>query len=655
MATFQRTLRGRARMGASLAHKILRSHLVQGRLQPGAAAALRVDQTLTQDATGTMVWLAFEAMGLPRIRAERSVSYIDHNMIQADFRNPDDHRYLQTVAAKHGAYFSRAGNGICHQVHLERFAAPGKTLLGSDSHTPNAGGIGALGIGAGGMDVAVAMAGGAFHITVPTVVGVRLTGGLRPWVSAKDVILEVLRRLSVKGGVGKIMEYHGAGVSSLSVDERATICNMGAELGATSSVFPSDERTLAYLRAQGREQDWQALAADANADYDEEITVDLSALEPLIACPSSPDNVVPVRELEGTPVAQVCVGSCVNSSYEDLSKVAAVLEGHTVHEGVSMTVTPGSKQVYSMIADSGALSSLIASGARVLESACGPCVGMGQAPPTGAVSVRSFNRNFKGRSGTKDDSVYLASPETCAAAALRGVIVDPRSLGELPSIVSPARYATNDNMIVPPAVGPDDVEVIRGPNIKPMPPARPVSDEVRGRVLIKVDDNVTTDHIMPAGVRVLPLRSNIPAISEYVFWRVDQGFVERAKEWGGGVIVGGLNYGQGSSREHAALAPMYLGVKAVVAKSFSRIHHANLVNAGILPLIFADDADHDRVKQGDEWEILGVREALAERAWLQVRNLTGNQDFELRYDLTDRQVDVLLAGGLLNYIKTGGI
>ncbi|NLE45606.1 MAG: aconitate hydratase [Chloroflexi bacterium] len=641
-------------MGNSLLYKIVASHLVSGQMAPGEEIGIRIDQTLTQDATGTMVWLEFESMGIPRVRTELSVSYVDHNMLQNDFRNADDHRYLQTVTSKYGAYFSRPGSGICHQVHLERFGVPGKTLLGSDSHTPNAGGLGMLAIGAGGMDVAVAMGGGPFYLTMPQIVGVQLLGQLGPWVTAKDVILELLRRLSVKGGLGKVIEYYGPGVEGLTVDQRATICNMGAELGATTSIFPSDACTRAYLQAQGREEVWIPLTADPDATYDENIALDLSAVEPLIAQPSSPDNVVPVREVEGTPVAQVCVGSCVNSSFEDLSIVAAILQGKSVHPNVSMTVTPGSKQVYTMIARSGALTSLIDAGARILEAGCGPCVGMGQAPPTGAVSVRSSNRNFRGRSGTRDDQVFLASPETCAAAALFGVITDPRQLGDAVKIEPPVQYAVNDNMILAPSDEPENVEIIRGPNIKPIPEFAPLGDTVQGRVLIKVEDNITTDHIMPAGAQVLPLRSNIPAISEYVFWRVDPDFVHRAKDWSGGLIVGGLNYGQGSSREHAALSPRFLNVQAVLAKSFARIHHANLVNMGILPLTFMTDDDYDAIAEGDELEISDLRSALEQERPLHVRNVTQNCAFQASYDLTGRQIRILLAGGLLNTISDEG-
>ena len=641
-------------MTQNIASRIIANHMVSGEARAGEEIAIAIDQTLTQDATGTMAWLQFEALGLSRVRTELSVSYVDHNMLQGDFRNAEDHRYLQSVAAKFGAYFSRPGNGICHQVHLERFGVPGKTLLGSDSHTPAAGGLGMLAIGAGGLDVAVAMGGEPFYMTMPAVAGARLTGHFGPWVSAKDVILELLRRMTVNGGVGKIIEYLGPGVGSLSVTERATICNMGAELGATTSLFPSDDCTLAYLEAQGRANAWRSLSAGPVDTYDELFEIDLSELEPLIAQPSSPDNVVPVCDVEGLPVAQVCVGGCVNSSYEDLTTVATVLRGNSVHPGVSLTVTPGSKQVLTMIAQSGALADLVAAGARVLEAGCGPCIGMGQAPPAGAVSVRSFNRNFKGRSGTVDDKVYLASPETCAATALHGRVTDPRQLGDPVSAEHPARYLTSDNMIIAPPEVSEHIEVLRGSNIKPVPLAQPVPDTLRGRVLLKTGDNVTTDHIMPAGARVLPLRSNIPAISEYVFWRVDASFVQRAREWDGGLVVGGTNYGQGSSREHAALVPMYLGLRAIVAKSFARIHHANLVNVGILPLVFGDRADYETIEQGHELEVAGVTQALQAGEDLTVRDLTGNRSFRVTYNLTGRQVKILLAGGLLNFIKAGG-
>lgn len=647
-------------MKNTLTQKIISAHLVSGQMTPGQEIALKIDRTLTQDATGTMTWLQFEAMGLSRVQTECSVSFVDHNMLQPDHRNADDHRYLQSVAARYGAYFSRPGNGICHQVMLERFAVPGQTLLGADSHTPNAGGVGMFAIGSGGLDVAVAMGGGPFWVNMPGVVGVHLSGQLRPWVSAKDVILELLRRLTVKGGVGKVFEYTGPGVALLTVSRRATICNMGTELGATSSIFPSDEQTQRFLRAQEREADWSPLAADPDAEYDEVIEIDMGALEPLIAQPSMPDRVVRVRDVAGIPVAQVCVGSCVNSSYEDLMTVAGVLEGKTIHPNVSLTVTPGSRQVLQMIAENGALADLIAAGARVLESACGPCLGMGQAPASSTVSLRSFHRNFKGRSGSDDDAVYMASPATCAAAAITGVITDPRNLGEPIQIDEPARYSANDTMIVPPPEHPEQVEIVRGPNIKPVPQSAPVTDTVEGRVLIVVGDNITTDHIIPAGAEILPLRSNIPAIAEYVFARVDAGFVGRAQDWGGGIVVGGANYGQGSSREHAALAPMYLGVKAVIVKSFARIHQANLINAGILPLTFVDAADYDALDQGDELVLENVRaglpsqSTLAAKVTLQVKNKSKGKTFEVAHGLTGRQAQIVLAGGLLNYIAQGG-
>ncbi|MCJ7739058.1 MAG: aconitate hydratase, partial [Anaerolineae bacterium] len=621
-------------------------------MMPGQEIGIRIAQTLTQDATGTMVWLEFESMRIPHVRTELSVSYVDHNMLQNDFRNADDHRYLQSITSKDGAFFSRPGRGICHQVHTERFGVPGKTLLGSDSHTPNAGGLGMVAIGAGGMDVAVAMGGGPFYLVMPKVVGIELTGQLPDWVTAKDVILAILRRLSVKGGLGKVMEYYGSGVATLTVDQRTTICNMGAELGATTSLFPSDDQTRSYLAAQGRAEAWTSLEADPDATYDESISLDLSTLEPLIAQPSNPDRVVAVREIAGTPVAQVCIGSCVNSSFEDLTKAATILKGKSVHANVSLTVTPGSKQVYTMIAQTGALADMIDAGARILEAGCGPCVGMGQAPPTNAVSVRSSNRNFRGRSGTIDDQVFLASPETCAATALKGVITDPRDLGAPIFVSQPTQYLTNDNMILAPSETPDEVEIIRGPNIKPIPDFEPLPDILRGHVLIKVEDNITTDHIMPAGAHVLPLRSNIPAISDYVFWRLDPDFVQRAKKHTGGFIVGGSNYGQGSSREHAALSPRYLGIRAVLAKSFSRIHHANLINMGILPLTFTDDADSENIAQGDQWEIRDVRAALQAQRNLTVLNPSQDRPFEVSYELTERHIRILLAGGLLNTVTT---
>ncbi len=638
-------------MGYTLVHKILEAHLVSGQLRPGHEIAIRIDQTLTQDASGTTAYLHFEALGIPRVRTELSVSYVDHNLLQTGFESADDHRFLQTFAARHGIYFSRPGNGICHQVHLERFARPGRTLLGSDSHTPTAGGMGMLAFGAGGLDVAVAMGGEPYHLVMPRIMGVHLTGRLPAWVSAKDVILELLRRLSIKGGVGYIIEYFGEGVRHLDVPARATIANMGTELGATSSLFPSDEATRQYLRAQGREDVWVPLEADGDAIYDEIIEIDLSQLEPLIACPSSPDNVVPVHEVAGRPVAQVCIGSCTNSSYADLMKAAAMLRGRTVHPQVSMTLSPGSRQVYTMIARDGALADLIAAGVRVLESGCGPCVGMGQAPPTGGISLRTFNRNFPGRSGTPGDQVYLCSPETAVAAAITGVITDPRDLGDPPRVHIPERFIVDDRMIIPPPLNPDEVEVIRGPNIKPIPLPEPMPDMLTGSVLLKVGEDISTDHISPAGAHVLPLRSNLPALAEYTFTRVDPEFPRRARELGGGFIVGGYNYGQGSAREHAALAPRYLGVTAVIACSFARIHHANLVNFGILPLTFTEDADYERIRQGDHLEIPDVRAALRRGDVITVYNRTQGTSFSARHQLTAREVEIVVAGGLLNYIR----
>ena len=638
-------------MGRNLTQKIIDAHLLEGKAVAGEETAFRIDQTLTQDATGTMAYLQFEAMGIPRVKTKLSVSYVDHNMLQSGFENADDHRFLQTIASKHGVYYSRPGNGICHQVHLERFSEPGTTLLGSDSHTPTSGGMGALAIGAGGLDVAVAMGGGPFYVNMPKILGVELRGKLQPWVTAKDIILEMLRRLTVKGGIGKIIEYHGEGVAALTVPERSTITNMGAELGATTSIFPSDERTRTYLRSQKREQVWKALAADPEATYDETMVIDLNKLEPLMAQPHSPDKVVPVREIQGLKVQQVAIGSCTNSSYHDLMSVASVVKEHPVHPDVSLVVTPGSRQVFEMIGRSGGLADLISGGARILESACGPCIGMGQAPSSGSVSVRSFNRNFEGRSGTPNARVYLASPETAAACAARGAITDPRDLGTPPKVEWPEECIIDDRMILPPSKKPDTVEVIRGPNIKPLPLAKPMPESLKGKLLLKVGDDITTDHIMPAGARILPLRSNIPAIAEFVYARVDPKFVERAKQNGGGFIVGGTNYGQGSSREHAALAPMYLGLKAVIAKSFARIHWANLVNFGILPLTFENPADHDRLNQGDEFEIVGVRTALSDGKPVKLRNITQDFDIPVQYTMTERQRNVMLAGGLLNLIR----
>ena len=643
-------------MGDTLAQKLIRSHLVSGNMEVGEEIGLRIDQTLTQDATGTMAYLEFEAMGVPRVRTERSVAYIDHNTLQTGFENADDHRYIQSVCKKHGLYFSRPGNGICHQVHLERFGIPGKTLIGSDSHTPTGGGIGMLAFGAGGLDVAVAMGGGTYYITMPRMVRVNLTGRLSPWVAAKDVILEVLRRMSVKGGVGKIVEYGGEGVKTLSVPERATITNMGAELGASTSIFPSDEITREFMKAQGREADWVALQPDADAVYDEVIDIDLSALCPLAACPHSPDAVKTVEEIGQIPVDQCCIGSCTNSSLMDMLKVAAILKGKTVHPNVSLSIAPGSKQVYNMLAENGALADLIAAGARILECACGPCIGMGQSPNSKGVSLRTFNRNFEGRSGTADGQVYLVSPETAAVSALTGVFTDPRTMGEAPSIKMPTSFLINDNMIVPPAPVEEmnEVEILRGPNIKPFPKTQPLADTITAKVLLKVEDNITTDHIMPAGAKILPLRSNIPAISEHCFVRCDPEFPARCHQEGAGFIIGGANYGQGSSREHAALAPLYLGIKAVIVKSFARIHVANLINAGIVPMTFKNEADYDKISLGDVLSLPDIRRRLAEKQDVVLKNETTGEEIELNTGFSDRQIAMLLAGGLLDYTRENG-
>ncbi|MHB1660915.1 MAG: aconitate hydratase [bacterium] len=639
-------------MGQSLTNKILSSHLVSGNLKPGEEIAIKIDRTLTQDATGTMAYLQFEAIGVPKVKTDLSVSFIDHNTLQTGFENADDHKFLQTVAAKYGIFYSKAGNGICHQVNLERFGVPGKTLLGSDSHTPTAGGVGMIAIGAGGLDVAVAMGGGAFYMTAPKVVLVKLSGKLPDWVSAKDVILELLRRLTVKGGVGKIFEYGGDGVKTLTVPERAVITNMGAELGATTSVFPSDEKTMEFLKAEGRINDYAPLEADADAVYDEVIDIDLSSLEPLAAKPHMPDQVAKVSELKDIKVDQVAIGSCTNSSYADLMTVASILKGKKVHHDVSLVISPGSKQVYEMIAKNGALADLIASGARILESTCGPCIGMGQAPRSGAVSLRTFNRNFEGRSGTKDAKIYLISVQTAAASALTGSITDPRTLGKAPEIKMPEKFDIDDSMILTPSTNPADVEVYRGPNIKPLPIQQRLPESMAGKVLLKVGDNITTDHIMPAGSKILPLRSNIPAISKYVFEPVDPGFSERALKEKGGFVIGGENYGQGSSREHAALAPMYLGVKAVIAKSFARIHFANLVNFGILPLTFENPADYDKIEQGDELYAPDILKELSGHNPITFINKTkGNSEYKFKYNLTDRQVKIIKEGGLLNETK----
>jgi putative aconitate hydratase len=635
-------------MGYTIAEKIIKAHLVSGEMKVGEEIGLRIDQTLTQDATGTMAYLEFEAMGIPQVKTERSVAYVDHNTLQSGFENADDHKYIQTVAAKHGVYFSRPGNGICHQVHYERFGIPGKTLIGSDSHTPTGGGLGMLAMGAGGMDVAVAMGGGAYHIPMPRMIFVELIGELRPNVSAKDIILEVLRMLSVKGGVGAIVEYGGEGVATLSVPERATITNMGAELGATTSIFPSDEVTRQFMAAQDREADWSPLASDPDAEYAERYSINLSELEPLAACPNSPDNVKPVRELAGIKVDQVAIGSCTNSSFADMTKTASVLKGHKIADGVSLGISPGSRQVFSMMAESGALTDMIDAGARILECACGPCIGMGFSPNSKGVSLRTFNRNFLGRSGTKDGQVYLVSPETAAASALTGYITDPTTLPPIAQPQQPDRFRINDDGIIAPlpAAEAETAEVLRGPNIKPFPETRPLDDHIEAAVILKVGDNITTDHIMPAGSKVLPYRSNIPKISEFCFSVVDETFAARAKEAGKGFIVGGSNYGQGSSREHAALAPLYLGIKAVIAKSFARIHAANLVNAGILPLIFENPDDYDEIEQGDVLRLDGVRTALGDD---RIILHAGDKNIPLRMELAKRQKEVLLAGGLLDY------
>ena len=636
-------------MGLTIAQKIIKEHLISGDMAAGSEIALRIDQTLTQDATGTMAYLEFETMGVPRVRTELSVAYIDHNTLQSGFENADDHRFIQSMAKKYGLQFSRPGNGICHQVHLERFGKPGKTLIGSDSHTPTGGGIGMLAMGAGGLDVAVAMGGGAYYITMPKMYKVNLTGKLRDFVTAKDVSLEILRILSVKGGVGAIIEWGGEGVKTLSVPERATITNMGTELGATTSIFPSDEVTKAFLEAEGRGEDYIELSSDADAVYDKIIDIDLSALKPMIACPHSPDNVVTVESLKGTKVDQVCIGSCTNSSLFDMLKVAALLKGKTIRPEVSLSISPGSKQVLTMLADCGALSDILASGARVLECACGPCIGMGFSPNSGGVSLRTFNRNFEGRSGTADGQVYLVSPETAVAAALTGEITDPVLLGSMPEIKMPEKFKIDDSAVIPPA-SPEDADrlpILRGPNIKPFPDSKPLEDSLAAPLVLKVGDNITTDHIMPAGAKILPYRSNIPHLSQYCFAVCDETFPERAKAAGESIIIGGNNYGQGSSREHAALVPLYLGVRAVITKSFARIHVANLINAGILPLTFEDPADYDRISQGDELKLTGIREGLESGVFL----LTdGEQQIRLKGEFTERQKGMLLAGGLLRYV-----
>ena len=640
-------------MGLTVAQKLIKSHLVSGDMTVGSEVGLKIDQTLTQDATGTMAYLEFEAMGVPRVRTELSVAYIDHNTLQTGFENADDHRFIQSVAKKRGIRFSRPGNGICHQVHLERFGKPGKTLIGSDSHTPTGGGIGMLAMGAGGLDVAVAMGGGTYYITMPKIVNVHLTGKLNPYVAAKDVILEVLRRMTVKGGVGKIIEYTGEGVKTLSVPERATITNMGAELGATTSVFPSDEITKAFLTAQSRPEDWIELKADDDAVYDETIEIDLSSLAPMAAMPHMPDRVKDVTEIGKIKVDQVCIGSCTNSSLMDMLKVAAILKGKTVCPTVSLSIAPGSKQVLNMLAKNGALSDMIDAGARILESACGPCIGMGQSPNSGGISLRTFNRNFEGRSGTADAGIYLVSPEVAAYSALTGVLSDPRELGEPLHIEMPEKFVVNDNMIEMPASPEeaDKVEVLYGPNIKPFPTTEKLPESITAKAILKVGDDITTDHIMPAGAKILPYRSNIPYLSQFCFAVCDKTFADRCKAEGKGIIIGGANYGQGSSREHAALVPLYLGIKAVITKSFARIHCANLINAGILPLNFENEADYDKISQGDELSLPNIKEEIEAGKPVVLKNLTTGESYELKYDLSKRQKDIILAGGLLNYTR----
>ncbi|MBQ6890415.1 MAG: aconitate hydratase [Oscillospiraceae bacterium] len=640
-------------MSMTIAQKIIAAHLVSGDMTPGSEVALRIDQTLTQDATGTMAYLEFETMGIPRVKTELSVAYVDHNTLQSGFENADDHRYLQTVASKHGVHFSRPGNGICHQVHLERFGKPGKTLIGSDSHTPTGGGIGMLAFGAGGLDVAVAMGGGAYYITMPKMFKVELTGKLNPYVTAKDVSLELLRILSVKGGVGAIIEWGGEGVKTLSVPERATITNMGTELGATTSIFPSDETTRAFLAAQGREQDYIPLASDEDAQYDRIISIDLSSLKPMIACPHSPDNVVSVESLKGTKVDQVCIGSCTNSSLMDMLKVASMLKGKTISPNVSLSISPGSKQVLSMLSECGALTDILASGARLLECACGPCIGMGFSPNSGGVSLRTFNRNFLGRSGTKDGQVYLVSPETAVAAALTGYITDPTTFEPMAPIVMPEKFKIDDSAVLAPAPEGNDVQVLRGPNIKEFPKSKPFADTLDASLVLKVGDNITTDHIMPAGAKILPYRSNIPFLSQFCFQVCDPAFPERAKAAGDGVIIGGSNYGQGSSREHAALVPMYLGIRCVIAKSFARIHVANLINAGILPMTFVNPEDYDSLTEGAKLSFSDLTKGMEEGV-VTMTDDTG-KTYQLSCVMTDRQRAIVTAGGLLNYTKEGGL
>ncbi|TCK92869.1 aconitase [Natranaerovirga hydrolytica] len=637
-------------MGLNLTQKILKDHLVEGELNVGSEIGIKIDQTLTQDSTGTMAYLQLEAMEIDQVKTKKSVAYIDHNMLQQSFENADDHKYIQTVAHKHGVYFSKPGNGICHQVHLERFGVPGETLLGSDSHTPTNGGIGMIAIGAGGLDVAVAMGGGTYFINMPKVVNVHLTGQLKPFVTAKDIILEVLRRLTVKGGVGRVIEYTGEGIRSLSVPERATITNMGAELGATTSIFPSDDITKEFLKAQDRESDWKELLPDTDATYDEVVEINLDELEPLVALPHSPDAVEKVSEVAGIKVDQVAIGSCTNSSYMDLMKVAKILKGKTVHKDVSLVIAPGSKQVLNMIAENGALGDIIASGARILESGCGPCIGMGQAPANNAVSLRTFNRNFKGRCGTTSAGVYLLSPETAAISAITGELTDPRAVEGNIEVPMPERFLINDNLIVDPSTNPEEVEVVKGPNIKPFPLNEALKETVEGKALIKVEDNITTDHIMPSNASLLPYRSNIPHLANYCLTPCDPEFPSRAKENNGGMVIGGDNYGQGSSREHAALAPLYLGIKAVIVKSFARIHKANLINSGILPLTFVNVDDYDKIDVDDVLEIDNAIDQVKNGEVI-VTNKTKNETYTTSIDLTEKEKNIILVGGKINFIK----
>jgi aconitate hydratase len=638
-------------MKLNLTQKILKDHLVEGKMITGEPIEIKIDQTLTQDATGTMAYLQFESMGLSKVQTELSVSYVDHNTLQSGFENPDDHAYLRTIAAKYGIIFSKPGNGICHQLHLERFAKPGKTLLGSDSHTPTCGGMAMISIGAGGLDVAIAMGGGPFQLNTPKVCKVNLTGKLRPWVTAKDVILEILRRETVKGGVGKVYEYDGPGLKTLSVPERATITNMGAELGATTSIFPSDEITGAFMKAQEREKDWVELKADEGAEYDQVIEINLSELEPMVACPHSPGNVKKLSEIKGIKVDQIAIGSCTNSSYNDMKTVAEVLKGKKVHSSVDLGICFGSRQVATMLSVEGSLTDIIQAGARILESVCGPCIGMGFSPKSNGVCLRTFNRNFFGRTGTKTADVYLVSPEVAVAAAIRGEITDPSELGTYPEVKMPEKFIIDDSMFLYPVENPGEIEITRGPNIAPCPAAGEMPENIEGEILIKVGDDITTDHIMPAGAKILPLRSNVPKISEHVFEVIDENFHKRAKEKNGGMILGGDNYGQGSSREHAALAPMYLGVRAVMVKSFARIHLANLINFGILPLTFVKPEDYDRIGQGDRLLIENAKEQIRAGEIVKVKNVTGNFEFEMKHPVKGKSADILISGGQLNYTK----